>query len=88
MDAIKSATSNHTFGPPESWNNERNGECTPLHVTKTADDGGNAIMQSEWKPNQDELDALNAGAPVVLTVWGVMHPPVAVNVGMPTRVSG
>ena len=33
-----------------------------------------------WIPTPDELAALNAGAPVYLTVWGNGHPPVYVGV--------
>ena len=33
-----------------------------------------------WIPTPDELAALNAGAPVYLTVWGDAHPPVYVEI--------
>lgn len=88
MDSIKTATTNSTLGPPESWTKERDGECTPLPITRTDDGRGNHIMQSTWVPDRDELDALNAGAPVILTIWGAMHPPVAVSVGIPAAKNG
>jgi hypothetical protein len=38
-------------------------------------------MQTVWMPTPDELAALNAGAPIMLTVVGTGHPPVMIGVG-------
>jgi hypothetical protein len=38
-------------------------------------------MQSAWEPSPEELDRLKAGAPIILTVVGRVHPPVEVRVG-------
>lgn len=35
---------------------------------------------SAWLPTPAELAALNAGAPVYLSIWGNNHPPVYVGV--------
>lgn len=35
---------------------------------------------SAWLPTPEELAALNAGAPVYLSIWGSSHPPVYVGV--------
>lgn len=39
-------------------------------------------MQSAWELTPDELDRLNKGAMVILTLLGTGHPPVSVDVGM------
>lgn len=44
---------------------------------------GTPAMQTVWEPTPDEIAAIVAGAPVVLTVLGTAHPPVMVGVGEP-----
>ncbi len=88
MDPGKIENANVRLNPPEGWDAAAQGDVKPLEILRTRDEHGNLIMQSTWIPDRDELDALNAGAAVVLTIWGGAHPPVAVNVGMPTRRDG
>jgi hypothetical protein len=38
-------------------------------------------MQTAWFPTPDELAAINAGAPIILTVIGTGHPPVMLGAG-------
>lgn len=38
-------------------------------------------MVTAWIPTPDELAALNAGAPIHLTILGGSHPPVMMGVG-------
>lgn len=38
-------------------------------------------MQTAWLPTPAEIAAINAGAPVILTVLGVSHPPVMIGTG-------
>lgn len=38
-------------------------------------------MQTAWMPTPDELAALNAGAPIILTIIGTAHPPVMLATG-------
>ena len=40
-------------------------------------------MESAWHPTPDELERLNAGAPVILAILGTLHPPVSIIVGEP-----
>lgn len=42
---------------------------------------GTPSMVTAWEPTPDELARLNAGAPVLLRVIGVAHPPVMIEVG-------
>jgi hypothetical protein len=38
-------------------------------------------METAWLPTAAELEALNAGAPIILRLLGTSHPPVMVEVG-------
>lgn len=38
-------------------------------------------MQTAWFPSVDEMRAMVAGAPIILTVIGSAHPPVMMSVG-------
>jgi len=42
---------------------------------------GTPIMVTAWFPTPDELQAINAGAPVHLKIVGTGHPPVMLGVG-------
>ncbi len=75
MKAVKIDGANRSFGAPEGWNEETDGPCDALPVL---DDG--KVLQSAWLPEADELAALNAGQPVVLTIFGRGHPAVSVGV--------
>lgn len=73
---IRNAT--RLLGAPEGWDPSKQGECSALPIR---DHDG--TMQSAWYPSKEEIAALVLGAPVVLTVWGCSHPPVAVSVEAP-----
>lgn len=81
MKPIKPEGSNLDLGKPADWDEERDGQCSSLPALRTHDGRGHLVIQTTWEPDAEELAALNAGAPVVLTVWGVSHPPVALDVG-------
>ena len=38
-------------------------------------------MQTAWLPTPDEIEAIQSGAPIILTVLGTVHPPVMMSVG-------
>lgn len=38
-------------------------------------------MVTAWHPTPKELEALNAGAPVHVRIFGTAHPPIMVDVG-------
>lgn len=69
------------LGAPAGWDKERHGECAVLPIR---DHEG--TMQSAWYPSKEEIAALVLGAPVILTVWGPSHPPVAVGVEAPHKI--
>lgn len=66
------------LGAPAGWDPAKDGECMTLPIR---DHEG--TMSSAWYPSKEEIAALVLGAPVVLTIWGTSHPPVAVSVEAP-----
>lgn len=38
-------------------------------------------METAWLPTPREIEAINAGAPIILTIIGEGHPPVMLSVG-------
>lgn len=79
MEAIKIEGMNRELSPPEGWDAEKHGECTPLPVFAEVKDGS-VVLTSAWKPNQEELAHLAAGASVACVVYGSVHPPIALGV--------
>jgi hypothetical protein len=75
MNPTKIPGANRILNPPRDWDHERNGPCDPLPVLDSGE-----FFQSAWVPDSQELACLNAGAPVVLTIWGRNLPPANVAV--------
>ncbi len=65
------------------------GKCggLPMRIGQSKIWPGANTFTSYFKPSPEELAALNAGACVELTVHGIVHPPVAVNVDYPKVVT-
>jgi hypothetical protein len=75
---IEGAT--HFLGAPAGWEEERDGHCGTLPVVAGVNDCGVLCMQSCWEPTPAEIERINAGAMVTLTIIGRAHPPVALEV--------
>ena len=60
---------------PKDWKPSRDGSCSALCIRRT-EYGGHPAMLSYWKPDADELRALNEGYSVCLGIVGQGHPPV------------
>lgn len=81
MEPIKVLGANRVLNPPEGWDPAVHGECDPLYVhAHVRPNGGGITMTSAWKPDAEELAALAKGHPVLLTVYGVAIPPMAIGV--------
>jgi hypothetical protein len=63
------------LGAPLGWIPETDGHCGTLPIRDEMQDDM-PVMLSAWEPTPAELDALNAGAKVMLRVVGNGHPPV------------
>jgi len=77
MRFIQHLSNTGVLAPPRGASPE---ECLPLPVTHVEFIDGSPGVCSFWKPSEEELALLNAGAAVRLTVVGVTHPPLAIGV--------
>jgi len=66
---------NFTFAKPEGWTDE---QCSDLRVWKGNDTEGMPLIISAWKPSKEDLEALNNGQPLFLSVYGSGMPPVSI----------
>jgi len=77
---IRIAGATRWLGAPPGWEPDRDGPCAHLAIRDQDTTAGRA-MASAWEPTPEELARLVAGAPIILTVIGQIHPPVEVKVG-------
>jgi hypothetical protein len=82
MLPVKTPRTNRTFILP-GGTEENN---LPLEVTNDAD--GLTVFRSTWQLTDEERRWIAAGANIVLTVWGLNHPPVAMHVEKDGEVLG
>jgi hypothetical protein len=52
-------------------------ECLPIRAFKGVDYDGFNFLLTAWKPNKEDIEAINAGRPVMLKVIGLGFPPVS-----------
>ena len=75
MTPVDFPESNTTFGPPPDLEES---QCQTIHAYHgTVPRGsveGAGIVVTAWRPSAEELEALNAGAPVFLTCIGGLPP--------------
>ena len=50
-------------------------------INSTVDGPQTPAMETAWLPTPDEIERINAGAPVILRIIGAAHPPVMIDVG-------
>lgn len=74
MNKIQHPSNNGVLGAPAGWVQGDN-PCGALPITRTECDGL-AVVKSYWRPDAEELAALNAGGCVALSVVGNTMPPV------------
>lgn len=77
MDRHQHPSNNDVLGAPPGVAIE---DCSALPITRTYDEAGREVVASYWKPSPEEIEAIVAGRPVVLIVWGRTHPPLIVAV--------
>jgi len=69
-----------SLGAPENWDKTKRGACASLYVRDEETIAGPA-MTSAWYPTSEEIRRIVAGAPIYLSIFGAMHPPVSMAVG-------
>lgn len=70
---------NFTFGKPPSMSDE---QCASLHVFRGSapiDEQGTLmpVVISKWQPSREDIDAINNGEPIWLSITGTGMPPVS-----------
>lgn len=68
------------LGAPVNWDEASDGLCGTLPIRDELVEG-NRTMLSAWTLLPGQLERLQAGAPVLLRIYGVSHPVVSVDVG-------
>ena len=77
MQPVIPRDKNFTYTAPEGQEKD----VADLHVRRGIDPGGLGMsITSLWKPSEEELACLLAGAGVALTIYGSGHPVVSVGV--------
>lgn len=79
MDPREFKGQTRMLNAPLGWNATQPVKCGMLPIRDTTIDGI-PCMQSVWKPDANELAHIARGGHVVLTVYGMGHPPVWVGV--------
>lgn len=69
MIPVRIAGTTHTMKAPKNWDEQKDGKCVDLHVR--VEDG---CCLSAWEPTPAELEMLNRGGKVVLSVVGGQPP--------------
>ena len=77
MMPLRISDATHFLGAPKGWEPEKDGRCSHLAVRRIDD-----VWQSAWEPTPAEIEMLNAGGTVVLSIVGG-QPPVSLSVEMP-----
>lgn len=78
MRAIKTHTTDAALGAPSDWDQEQL-PCDVLWVERTEVQEV-PVVNSYWKPTDHELEWLNSGAAVQLSIVGINMPPVMLQV--------
>lgn len=79
MLAVSFDQANFTFGKPADMTDE---QCSSLHVWKgeaPMDDQGTLIpvIISKWQPSKEDIEAINRGEGIYLSITGSGMPPVS-----------
>ena len=77
MRPTQHSSNNDVLGAPPGVSIDR---CKALPITRVLFDSGMPAVWSYWEPSPEERAAIAAGAPVRLSCWGTVHPPVSLGV--------
>jgi hypothetical protein len=66
--------------PPKDWNHEAMGVCDDLAITDTQTPHGLPQILSFWRPTTEELQLLQSGGAIVMSIIAVSIPPVSLAV--------
>ncbi len=72
MRPIHFEESNATFGKPLGMTDE---ECLPISAYVGKDENGKPYINTVWQPSKEDIEAINAGRPIIVNVFGAGLPP-------------
>ncbi len=81
MIALRIPGATRYLGAPMGWEPDAQGHCAHLAIRDVEITEGPCMM-SMWEPTPAEIESLQHGAPIILWVVGVAHPPVSISVGL------
>lgn len=84
MRFVQHSSNNFVLGAPEGYDPRTAPHDVGALPCSRILDNGVPAFQSFWKPEPEELEALNKGLPVMLTVLGLGHPVVRIEVAATT----
>jgi hypothetical protein len=74
MLPVNFSEANFTFTKPSSMTDE---ECGDLRVHKGNYSDGTPVIISKWQPSKEDIEAINRGEGVYLSIVGTGMPPVS-----------
>lgn len=74
MRCIDFPEANTHFSKPE---NMTDGECYPVSAYVGKDDNGHSFINTCWVPNKEDIEAILAGRPIVLSIFASGLPPIS-----------
>jgi len=83
MRPIQHTTNNDVLGAPKGMTAE---ECCSLYITRVIYSPAAETKPpvhgviSFWQPSAEQLELLNAGKPVFISILGTTHPPLSIGV--------
>lgn len=81
MNHIQHRSNNDVLGAPPGVTID---ECRALPITRVKYPPNDIpAVVSFWKPTREELEAINRGEPIYLSIIGNTHAPVLLGVGSP-----
>lgn len=74
MRPIDFPEANVHFSKPLTMADE---ECLPVSAYHGVNEGGHDFINTLWMPSKEDIDAINAGRPIVVTILGSNLPPLS-----------
>jgi hypothetical protein len=93
MLPVPTKKATHSYGPPPNWVEETMGICGVLSVRVQEGRGGIMESVSTWKPRLEEINYLQEGGSVILTICAKqpavsLHVELEVDDGVPEQIGG
>ncbi len=85
MNPVDLTGRTRAIGAPRTWDPAVDGECSVLPV-RDGVEGAFSTMTSAWLSSDEDRRLIDLGLPLLLTIYGNVHPVVALGMGQPSDV--